>query len=123
MLLLGLSQPVLDLTVSVSHQFLARHHLSLNQTYRLEEDQQEGLFGEVRNMAGVSFSAGGSTNNTLRIASLLLAQRGQTDGVGGSLESDQIIYSLAPWEFSYLVVFFRKNLDFTGGFLVFSPRI
>ena len=84
-MLVGLSQPVLDLTVSVSHQFLASHHLSLNQSYRLEEGEQEGLFEQVRKMTGadVSFSAGGSTNNTLRIASLLLSQRGQTGDVGG----------------------------------------
>ena len=74
MLLLGLSQPVLDLTVTVTQQFLARHHLALNQSYRVEGEEGEGgLFDEVRKMPDVSFSAGGSTNNTLRIASTLLA--------------------------------------------------
>ena len=63
-------------------------------------------------MADVSFSAGGSTNNTLRIASMLLAQGGQTGGVGGSLESDKIIYSLVQWEFSYLGVFFMEKFSF-----------
>ena len=84
MLLVGLSQPVLDLTLTVTPQLLARHHLTLNQTYRLAEEEESGLFDEVRKMPDVSFSAGGSTNNTLRIASTLLAQSGLKGVVGGS---------------------------------------
>ena len=80
----GLSQPVLDLSVRVSHQFLTRHQLAVNQSYRLEEGEEDVMFTEVRQMAGVSFSAGGSTNNTLRTASILLAKRGQEGVVGGS---------------------------------------
>ena len=84
MLLVGLSQPVLDLSVSVTAQFLARHDLKLDQSYRVKEEEEESLFAEVRRRPDVSFSAGGSTNNTLRIASTLLAQRGRRDAVGWS---------------------------------------
>ena len=83
-LVVGLSQPVLDLSVRVSHQFLTRHRLAVNQSYRLEEGEEDVMFTEVRQTAGVSFSAGGSTNNTLRTASILLAKRGQEGVVGGS---------------------------------------
>ena len=93
MLLVGLSQPVLDLSVSVTAQFLARHDLALNQSYRVKEEEEEGLFAEVRRRQDVSFSAGGSTNNTLRVASTLLAQRGRRDAVGWSYLTAQTLWT------------------------------
>lgn len=69
--LLGICNPILDITATVPPEFLAKYHLKENDAILASEEHQD-LGQEVLSSFPVQFSAGGSGQNTLRTAQFFL---------------------------------------------------
>lgn len=67
----GLGNPLLDISASVDAAFLAKHDLKANNAI-LAEERHAKLGEEMRSAYDVKFTAGGSCQNTIRVAQWLL---------------------------------------------------
>ena len=82
--LIGLGQPMIDLIIDVSEEILEEHSLEKNNTIRAQESHNS-LFSEIRKDDNTKYVPGGSTTNTLRIASKLLKRSNQNVGCIGKV--------------------------------------
>ncbi|CAD5124334.1 DgyrCDS12626 [Dimorphilus gyrociliatus] len=78
--ILGLGNPLLDITVQTTPDFLRKYGLSENDA-RLATPQHDALFDDIQEMKP-RYSAGGATLNSIRVAQWILNQRGVTGFVG-----------------------------------------
>lgn len=84
--ILGLGNPLLDITVQTTPDFLRKYSLSENDA-RLATPDHDALFNEIQEMQP-RYSAGGATLNSIRVAQWILNQRGVTGFVGAIGKDD-----------------------------------
>lgn len=81
MALLGMGNPLLDISSDVDQALLDKYGLKAGDAI-LAEDKHQPLFGEMVKLPGVQFIAGGATQNTIRVAQWMLQQAGATAYMG-----------------------------------------
>ena len=81
---IGLGQPMIDLIIEVSEEILEEHSLEKNNAIRVQESHNS-LFSEIRKDDNTKYVPGGSTTNTMRIASKLLKKSNQNVGCIGKI--------------------------------------
>jgi len=81
MALLGMGNPLLDISADVDQKVLEKYGLKAGDAI-LAEEKHQPLFGEMAKMPNVQFIAGGATQNTIRVAQWMLQQPGATAYMG-----------------------------------------
>jgi len=72
MALLGLGNPLLDISVVTDEKFLSKYDLKANDAI-LAEDKHMPMYPEMSEMPGVDYIAGGATQNSMRVAQWVLS--------------------------------------------------
>lgn len=81
MALLGMGNPLLDISADVDQSVLDKYGLKGGDAI-LAEEKHQPLFAEMAKTPGVQFIAGGATQNTIRVAQWMLQQAGATAYMG-----------------------------------------
>jgi len=81
MALLGMGNPLLDISAEVDQGVLDKYELKAGDAI-LAEEKHQPLFGEMIKLPNVQFIAGGATQNTIRVAQWMLQQDGATAYMG-----------------------------------------
>ena len=81
MALLGMGNPLLDISAEVGQDLLDKYKL-LPGNAILAEKEHQPLFGEMLKMPGVQFIAGGATQNSIRVAQWMSQESGATAYMG-----------------------------------------
>jgi adenosine kinase len=84
--LLGLGNPLLDISAPVDESWLTRYDLKTNNAI-LCEKKHEPIYAELSKCANVEYIAGGAAQNTTRVAQWMLQVSGAT-GYTGCVGSD-----------------------------------
>ncbi|CAG0919808.1 unnamed protein product [Notodromas monacha] len=94
--LLGLGNPLLDITVESDKTFLDKYDLKPNDAV-LVKSQQYKMFEDLKRMEGVQFTAGGATQNSVRISQWILGLKRATCFMGciGNDENGSILTKVA----------------------------
>jgi len=79
--ILGMGNPLLDISCEVDPSMLEKYELK-NGDAILAEEKHQPLFGELAAMANVKYIAGGATQNSIRVAQWMLQTPGATAYVG-----------------------------------------
>lgn len=66
-LLLGMGNPLLDISATVDDEFLKKYNLKANDAI-LAEEKHKSLYKELIELYKADFIAGGSVQNTMRVA-------------------------------------------------------
>lgn len=66
-LLLGMGNPLLDISANVDDEFLRKYDLKSNNAI-LAEEKHKPLYEELIDLYNADFTAGGSVQNTMRVA-------------------------------------------------------
>jgi adenosine kinase len=82
--LIGLGQPMIDLINEVSEKILKEHSLEKNNAIRAQESHNS-LFSEIKKDDNTKYVPGGSTTNTLRVASKILKRSNKNVGCIGKV--------------------------------------
>ena len=78
-MLLGMGNPLLDISARVLPKLLAKHNLKANDAVLTED---EAIFTELTDNHPVDFIAGGATQNSIRVAQWILGLRHATSFIG-----------------------------------------
>ena len=78
-MLLGMGNPLLDISATVPPELLAKHKLKANNAVLTED---EAIFTELTENHPVDFIAGGATQNSIRVAQWILGLRHATSFIG-----------------------------------------
>ncbi|KAL6141955.1 hypothetical protein ACLB2K_060240 [Fragaria x ananassa] len=70
-ILLGMGNPLLDISAVVDHDFLKKYDLQLNNAI-LAEDKHLPMYDELASNPNVEYIAGGATQNSIRVAQWML---------------------------------------------------
>ncbi|XP_024884466.1 adenosine kinase 2 isoform X1 [Temnothorax curvispinosus] len=70
-LLLGIGNPLLDISANIDHEFLQKYDMKPNNAI-LAEEKHKPLYEELIDLYNASFIAGGSVQNTMRVAQWFL---------------------------------------------------
>jgi adenosine kinase len=92
MALLGMGNPLLDISAEVDQALLDKYELKAGDAI-LAEDKHQPLFGEMAKMPNVQYIAGGATQNTIRVAQWMLQEAGATaymGCIGGDANGEQL---------------------------------
>jgi adenosine kinase len=81
MALLGMGNPLLDISAEVDQALLDKYELQAGNAI-LAEDKHQPLFGEMAAKPDVQYIAGGATQNTIRVAQWMLQEAGATAYMG-----------------------------------------
>ncbi|RDX91182.1 Adenosine kinase 2, partial [Mucuna pruriens] len=79
--LLGMCNPLLDISAVVDNDFLQRYGIKLNDAI-LAEDKHKPMYEELANKSNVEYIAGGATQNSIRVAQWMLQVPGATSYIG-----------------------------------------
>ncbi|KAF4654312.1 hypothetical protein FOL47_010036 [Perkinsus chesapeaki] len=79
--LVGMGNPLLDISVNTDSAILDRYKLESNNAI-LADDSHLPLYPEITKMPGVEYIAGGATQNSLRVAQWMLGGRGDAAFIG-----------------------------------------
>ncbi|TKY52973.1 Adenosine kinase 2 [Spatholobus suberectus] len=79
--LLGMCNPLLDVSAVVDEDFLKRYGVKLNDAI-LAEDKHKAMYDELANKYNVEYIAGGATQNSIRVAQWMLQVPGATSYIG-----------------------------------------
>lgn len=85
--ILGMGNPLLDISATVPDDVLSKYGLEPNNAI-LAEDKHSPLYSELAAMAGVSYVAGGATQNSIRVAHWMLQSAGVTSYFGAIGDDD-----------------------------------
>jgi len=80
-LILGMGNPLLDISSEVDAAMLEKYDLQLNNAI-LAEDKHQPLFAEMAALPTVQYIAGGATQNSIRVAQWMLQTPGATAYMG-----------------------------------------
>jgi adenosine kinase len=80
-ILLGMGNPLLDISAEVDENFLKKYDVKLNNAI-LAEPQHLPMYKELAEVKGVQFVAGGATQNAIRVAQWMLQVPGATSYMG-----------------------------------------
>mmetsp|Transcript_14585 Transcript_14585/g.38681 ORF Transcript_14585/g.38681 Transcript_14585/m.38681 type:complete len:340 (-) Transcript_14585:271-1290(-) len=81
MALLGMGNPLLDISAEVGQDLLDKYGLKGGDAI-LAEEKHQPLFGEMAKLPNVQYIAGGATQNTIRVAQWMLQTPGATAYMG-----------------------------------------
>jgi len=81
MALLGMGNPLLDISAEVDQALLDKYELKAGDAI-LAEEKHQPLFGEMAKLPNVQYIAGGATQNTIRVAQWMLQAAGATAYMG-----------------------------------------
>jgi len=87
MALLGLGNPLLDISVSTDEKFLKKYELEANNAI-LAEEKHMPMYSEMESMGEVEYIAGGATQNTMRVAQWIMGKSNPTYFFGSVGEDD-----------------------------------
>ena len=79
--ILGMCNPLLDISANVPHELLEKYGVSLNNAI-LAEEKHLPLYDEIIKSYPVQFIAGGATQNSIRVAQWMLQVPGATSYFG-----------------------------------------
>lgn len=79
--ILGMGNPLLDISDNVSKELLEKYGLKANDAV-LAEAKHIPLYDELSKQAGVQYIAGGATQNSIRVAQWMLQEPGKTAYMG-----------------------------------------
>ncbi|CAI0442738.1 unnamed protein product [Linum tenue] len=79
--LLGMGNPLLDISAVVDDGFLTKYDIKLNNAI-LAEDKHLPMYDEMAGKYTVDFIAGGATQNSIRVAQWMLQKPGSTSYIG-----------------------------------------
>lgn len=85
--LLGMGNPLLDISSVVSEDILAQYDLEPNNAI-LAEEKHAPLYTDMIGKGSVTYSAGGATQNSIRIAQWMLETKGATSFFGAIGDDD-----------------------------------
>ncbi|KAG6665629.1 hypothetical protein I3843_02G150500 [Carya illinoinensis] len=80
-ILLGMGNPLLDISAVVDESFLERYDIKLNNAI-LAEDKHLPMYEEMASKYNVEYIAGGATQNSIRVAQWMLQIPGATSYIG-----------------------------------------
>ncbi|KAL6133411.1 hypothetical protein ACLB2K_065646 [Fragaria x ananassa] len=80
-ILLGMGNPLLDISAVVDDDFLKKYDLQLNNAI-LAEDKHLPMYDELASNPNVEYIAGGATQNSIRVAQWMLQVPGATSYMG-----------------------------------------
>lgn len=80
-ILLGMGNPLLDISAVVDDEFLHKYDIKLNNAI-LAEEKHLPMYGEMDDKFKVEFIAGGATQNSIRVAQWMLQKPGATSYIG-----------------------------------------
>jgi len=88
--LLGMGNPLLDISATVKTDLLTKHNLKANDAILTEEEQ---IFQDLLEEYKVDYIAGGATQNSIRVAQWVLGKKNLTSYMGcvGSDSSSKIL--------------------------------
>ncbi|PON31333.1 Adenosine kinase [Parasponia andersonii] len=86
-ILLGMGNPLLDISAVVPEEFLKKYDIKPNNAI-LAEDKHLPMYDELANDYGVEYIAGGATQNSIKVAQWLVQIPGAT-GYIGSIGKDK----------------------------------
>lgn len=78
---LGMGNPLLDISAEVGQDVLDKYGVQINNAIMAEEKHLP-VFPELQAMEGVSYIAGGATQNSVRVAQWMMQEKGATAYVG-----------------------------------------
>jgi len=81
MALLGMGNPLLDISAEVDQKLLDKYSLKAGDAI-LAEEKHQPLFEEMVKMPQVQYIAGGATQNSIRVAQWMLQEPGATAYMG-----------------------------------------
>lgn len=81
MVLLGLGNPLLDISAVTDEVFLEKYNLEANNAI-LAEDKHMPMYEELANKEGSEYIAGGATQNSMRVAQWILGKDNMTTFFG-----------------------------------------
>ncbi|XP_058771143.1 adenosine kinase 2-like [Vicia villosa] len=79
--LLGMGNPLLDISAVVDEEFLKKFDIQLNNAI-LAEDKHKSMYDEMSAKFNVEYIAGGATQNSIKVAQWLLQVPGATSYIG-----------------------------------------
>ncbi|AES60718.1 putative adenosine kinase [Medicago truncatula] len=79
--LLGMGNPLLDISAVVDEDFLKKFDIQLNNAI-LAEDKHKSMYDEMAAKYNVEYIAGGATQNSIRVAQWMLQVPGATSYIG-----------------------------------------
>lgn len=85
--ILGMGNPLLDISATASDEILAKYGLEANNAI-LAEDKHMPLYPELASAADAGYSAGGATQNSIRVAQWML-QSGKATSYFGAIGDDE----------------------------------
>ncbi|CAN0909216.1 Adenosine kinase 2 [Linum grandiflorum] len=80
-ILLGMGNPLLDISAVVDDAFLSKYDVKLNNAI-LAEDKHLPMYDEMSSKYTVEYIAGGATQNSIRVAQWMLQKPGATSYMG-----------------------------------------
>jgi len=80
-ILLGMGNPLLDISAVVDEQFLKKYDIKLNNAI-LAEDKHLPMYDELASKQNVEYIAGGATQNSIKVAQWMLQIPGATSYIG-----------------------------------------
>ncbi|MED6126973.1 Adenylate kinase 2 [Stylosanthes scabra] len=80
-ILLGMGNPLLDISAVVDDEFLHKYDIKLNNAI-LAEDKHKSMYDEMSNKFNVEYIAGGATQNSIKVAQWMLQIPGATSYMG-----------------------------------------
>ncbi|KAK6943837.1 Carbohydrate kinase PfkB [Dillenia turbinata] len=80
-ILLGMGNPLLDISAVVDEEFLNRYDVKFNDAI-LADEKHIGMYDEMATKYNVVYTAGGATQNSIRVAQWMLQIPGSTTFIG-----------------------------------------
>ncbi|VFQ97592.1 unnamed protein product [Cuscuta campestris] len=80
-ILLGMGNPLLDISAVVDHDFLNKYEVKLNDAI-LADEKHLPMYEEMTSKYNVEYIAGGATQNSIRVAQWILQKPGATSFMG-----------------------------------------
>lgn len=111
--LLGMGNPLLDITATVSEDVLTKYGLEANNAI-LAEDKHMALYAELVGM-DADFTAGGATQNSIRVAQWMMQTPGATSFIGAVGEDDYATAMTAGAKKDNVNVQYQANPEMATG--------
>lgn len=86
--LLGMGNPLLDISAEVPKEFLEKYGLTLNNAI-LCEDEHKPIYEDMIKSFDVEYVPGGATQNSIRVAQWMLQEAGATAYIGAIGKGDE----------------------------------
>jgi len=93
--LLGIGNPLLDISNEVNQEFLDKYGFKLNDAILCEKPETFKCYAELKEMKDTVFIAGGATQNSIRVAQWMLQSKKDSSHMIGCVGADSDALTLA----------------------------